>query len=110
MLRLQSPQHSLKGLFSPGPSNCVEVVVIVVVIVIVFNDLVVVIVIINVMVFIVAKKQFYKNVIVVLCKKPLEKTTKYSKNETILKIGYLAKAIAHAKARAFAKWSVWVKT
>ena len=31
------------------------------------------------------------------------KNTKYSRNETILKIGHLAKAIE------FAKWSVWVK-
>ena len=37
------------------------------------------------------------------------KNTKYSRNETILKIGHLAEAIAHAKAIAFAKWSVWVK-
>ena len=44
------------------------------------------------------EKRFYKNIRVVLCKKPLEKDTKYSKNETILKIGYLAKAIGHAKA------------
>jgi len=35
--------------------------------------------------------------------KTARKNTKYSKNETILKIGHLAKAIA------FAKWSVWVK-
>ena len=41
--------------------------------------------------------------------KTARKNTKYSKNETILKIGHLAKAIAHAKAIAFAKWSVWVK-
>ena len=26
-----------------------------------------------------------------------------------LKLGYLAKAITHAEAIAFAKWSVWVK-
>ena len=37
------------------------------------------------------------------------KNTKYSRNETILKIGHLAKAIAHAKVIAFAKWSLWVK-
>jgi len=37
------------------------------------------------------------------------KNTKYSRNETILKIGHLAKTIAHAKAIAFEKWSVWVK-
>jgi len=41
--------------------------------------------------------------------KTARKNTKYSRNETILKIGHLAKAIAHAKAIAFAKWSVWVK-
>ena len=38
-----------------------------------------------------------------------QKKNKYSKNETILKIGHLAKAIAHAKAIPIAKWSVWVK-
>ena len=36
-------------------------------------------------------------------KKTAGKTTKYSRNETILKIGHLAKAIV------FTKWSVWVK-
>ena len=41
--------------------------------------------------------------------KIMRKNTKYSRNETILKMGYLPKAIAHAKAIAFAKWSVWVK-
>ena len=35
--------------------------------------------------------------------KAARKNTKYSRNETILKIGHLAKAIA------FAKSSVWVK-
>ena len=49
------------------------------------------------------RKTFYKHARVVLCKKPLEKNTKYSRNETILKIGHLAKAID------FAKWSVWLK-
>ena len=39
-------------------------------------------------------------------KKTARKNTKYWRNETILKIGHLAKAIAHAKAIAFAKWSV----
>ena len=38
-----------------------------------------------------------------------EKNTKYSRNETILKIGSLAKGIAHAKAIAFAKWPALVK-
>ena len=37
------------------------------------------------------------------------KNTKYSRNETILKIGHLAKAIAHAKPIAFPKFSVWFK-
>ena len=55
------------------------------------------------------EKAFHKNIRVVLCKKPLEKNTKYSKNETIMKIGHLAKAIAHAKALRFGKWSVWIK-
>ena len=55
------------------------------------------------------EKPFYKNIKVVLCKKTARKDTKYSRNEASLKIGHLAKAIAHAKAIAFAKWSVWVK-
>ena len=42
-------------------------------------------------------------------KKTARKNTQYSRNDTILKIGHLAKAIAHAKAIAFAKWSVWLK-
>ena len=50
-----------------------------------------------------------ENIRVVLCKKTVPKNTKYSRNDTILKIGHLAKAIAHARAIAFAKWSVWVK-
>ena len=37
------------------------------------------------------------------------KKIKYLRNETILKIGHLAEAIAHAKAIASAKFSVWVK-
>ena len=41
--------------------------------------------------------------------KTARKNNKYWRNETILKIGHLAKAIAHAKSIAFAKWSVWVK-
>ena len=55
------------------------------------------------------EKPFYKNTRVVLCKKRLEKNPKYSRNETYLKIGHFAKAIAHAKAIAFVIWSVWVK-
>ena len=41
--------------------------------------------------------------------KTAQKNTKYSRNDNILNIRHLAKAIAHAKAIAFAKWSVWVK-
>ena len=43
------------------------------------------------------RKSFYKNIRAVLCKKPLEKN-KYLRSEIFLKIGHLAKAIAHAKA------------
>ena len=49
------------------------------------------------------EKPFYKTIEVVLCKHPLEKNAKYSRNKMILKIGHLAKAIGHAKAIAFAK-------
>ena len=56
------------------------------------------------------EKRFYKHIRVVLCKKPLEKKKKFWRNETILKIGHLAKAIAHVKAIAFAKWSIWGPT
>ena len=41
--------------------------------------------------------------------KSARKNTKYSRNETILKIGHVAKIIARTKAIPFAKWSVWVK-
>ena len=41
--------------------------------------------------------------------KSFRKNTKYSRNETILKIVHLAKAKAHAKLIAFSKWSAWVK-
>ena len=40
----------------------------------------------------------YKSFTVVLCKKTAPKNTKYSRNESILKIGHHAKAIAHAKS------------
>ena len=43
------------------------------------------------------EKRFYKSIRVVLCKKPLQKNTKHSRNETILTIRHLAKAKAHAK-------------
>ena len=49
---------------------------------------------------------FYDHVRVVVCRKPLQKNKKYSKNESILKIaknGHDAKAIAHAK------YKVWIK-
>ena len=55
------------------------------------------------------EKPFYNNIKVVLCKKAARKNTKYSRNETSLKIGSFEKAIAHAKSIAFAKWSVCVK-
>ena len=56
------------------------------------------------------EKPFYSNIrVVVSKKKTAPKNTKYSRNETILKIGHLVKAIAIAKAIVFAKWSVWVK-
>ena len=42
---------------------------------------------------------FYNSFRVVLCKKPLEKTPKYSRNESILKIGHHVKAIAEAKSQ-----------
>ena len=42
-------------------------------------------------------------------KKTARINTKYSRNETILKIVHIAKAIAHVKAIAFAKESVLVK-
>ena len=49
------------------------------------------------------EKRLWKHVTVVLCKKTAGKNTKYSRNEIILKIGHLAKAID------FAKCSVWVR-
>ena len=45
-------------------------------------------------------------IIVAVCKKNAQRNTKYSRNKTILKICHLAKAIAHAKAIAFAKCSL----
>ena len=41
--------------------------------------------------------------------KTARKNTKYLRNETILKIGHLAKAIAQANSIAFEKCSLWVK-
>ena len=56
-----------------------------------------------------SKNHFTRTLDVSCAKNRSKKKTKCSKNETILKIGHLAKAIAHGKAIAFAKWSVWVK-
>ena len=39
-------------------------------------------------------------------KESARKNIKCSRNQTILKIDHIAKAIAHAKTIAFAKWSV----
>ena len=41
--------------------------------------------------------------------KSARKNTKYSRKETILKTGHIARALANAKAIALAKWSVSVK-
>ena len=42
--------------------------------------------------------------------KTARKNTKYSRNATIFKIGYITKALGHAKAIAFAEWSVWIQS
>ena len=55
------------------------------------------------------EKRFYKVIGAFLSKKTARKNTKYWRNETNLKIGHLAKTIDHAKAIAYAKWSVWGK-
>ena len=56
------------------------------------------------------QKLFHINITVLRSvQKAVRTNTKYSGNETILKIGHLPKPIAHAKSKAFAKWSVWVK-
>ena len=41
--------------------------------------------------------------------KTVRKNTKYSRNTSILKIGHLAKALAHVKAIGLAIWSVSAK-
>ena len=41
--------------------------------------------------------------------KTARKNIKYSRNNTMLKIGHLAKSIAFALAIAFAKYSIWAK-
>ena len=55
------------------------------------------------------RKIFIKEHLSCSVKKTARNNKKYSRNERILKMGHLAKPIAHAKAIAFAKWSVWVK-
>ena len=54
------------------------------------------------------EKPFYKNNRVFLCKKLLKKKTKIReiRSRRVGKIGHLPRAIAHAKAIPFAKWSV----
>ena len=54
------------------------------------------------------EKLFYKNIVVVLCKKPLLKTANIGEMRPFLKSSS-SKAIAHGKTIGFAKWSVWVK-
>ena len=56
-----------------------------------------------------SEKPFYNNIRVVRRKKTARKNTEYWRNEIIFKISNIIKPIAHAKAIAFAKWSVWVK-
>ena len=41
--------------------------------------------------------------------KTARKNTKYSRNETMLKMGHLAKSITFAWAIAFAKYLIWAK-
>ena len=55
------------------------------------------------------RKTMVQNCLSCSVQKTARKNTKYWRNETISKISHLAKAIAHAKSIAFAKWSVWVK-
>ena len=52
------------------------------------------------------EKRFYDHIRVVVCKKPLQKTGKYSKNENSLK---MAKIGRNTKAIAHAKYSLWLK-
>ena len=55
------------------------------------------------------EKPVYSTSNLFCAKKSAAKKNKYFSNDTTLKIGHLAKAIAQVKARAFPKWSVWVK-
>ena len=56
----------------------------------------------------ICEKRFFNHIRVVVSKKPLQKNTRYWRNETFLKIGHLAKAITPVKGIGFAKWSVWL--
>ena len=51
-------------------------------------------------------KNYSTRTLQLVCAKTAGKNIKYSGNETILKLGHLAKAIAHAKAIALAKCSI----
>ena len=48
-------------------------------------------------------KNYFTRTLQLVCAKTARKNTKYCGNETIFKIGHLAKAIANAKAIALAK-------
>ena len=55
----------------------------------------------------------WKSILYSHCSNSVQKTArnnpKYSRNETMLKIGHLAKSIAFAWAIIFAKYSIWAK-
>ena len=55
------------------------------------------------------EKRFYKNIRVVLCKKPLEKTPNIREMRWFWKSAILQRLYIMQEAIAFAKWSVWVK-
>ena len=55
------------------------------------------------------EKPFYNNIRVCSLQKTDLKSTNYSKNEAVLKMGHFAETLAHAKAIAVVKSSVWVK-
>ena len=54
----------------------------------------------------ICQNRFCIHIGVILRKNPLKKT-KYSRNETMLKIGHLVKSKAFAWPIAFAKYSIW---
>ena len=55
------------------------------------------------------QKPFYKKIRAVLRKKPLQKTPNIWKMRPFWKSTILQRLLLSAKAKAFAKWSVWVK-